>query len=338
MTVDLNDEPAIIGRSLHDIEKYGTDATAYIAKTVMSTGQKPVLGRKILCDISKPHVVLICGKRGGGKCLDGETEIVLEDGSIKKIKDLEFDARNVMSLDKEYKIRPAFKSNFYKRNVSKMLELTLNSGKTIRLTPEHPLLTIDGWKPAQELAKNSLIATPRKINAFGNSFLTESEIKLLSYLLAEGHTKRKVVWFTNSDKQIQDEFISCVTQFDQNLEVKRMDKYGFRAVRNEETRRFPKNRHSLRQFLIQHNAYDLLAKEKTIPQIIFSLPKPKLALFLNRLFSCDGSIYFESNRWRISYSSASEKLAKQVQHLLLRFEVISRARNKITKLNYYITF
>lgn len=67
MAVEIGGENAIIGRELEDIEKYGEKATAYLGKVVMSSGEKPVLGRKILCDIAKPHVVLICGKRGGGK-------------------------------------------------------------------------------------------------------------------------------------------------------------------------------------------------------------------------------------------------------------------------------
>ncbi len=67
MAKDAQEAPSIIGRSLYDIEKYGEEATAYIGKVVMSTGQHPVLGRKVLCDVAKPHVVLICGKRGAGK-------------------------------------------------------------------------------------------------------------------------------------------------------------------------------------------------------------------------------------------------------------------------------
>jgi uncharacterized protein len=67
MAFEEDDKKSIVGRSLKDIEKYGDAATAYLGKVVMSAGEKPVLGRKILCDISKPHVMLICGKRGGGK-------------------------------------------------------------------------------------------------------------------------------------------------------------------------------------------------------------------------------------------------------------------------------
>ena len=329
--VEMSKKSSIVGRTLKDQEKYGEKATAYIAKTVLSSGEKPVLGRKILMDVSKPHVVLVCGKRGGGKCLDGDTEIVLKDGTLKKIKELEYDARNVMSLNHEYKINPAEKSAFYSRKVNKMLEVTLRSGKKIKLTHEHPLLTIDGWKPIKDLDVGKRIATPRKINSFGKEFLKESEIKLLAYLLAEGHTKGKVVWFTNSDKEIVDDFKKSVNQFDNNLEVKKMDKYGFRVVRNEETRLSPKNKNTLREFLIELNSYGELATTKTIPEKAFNLPKNKIALLLNRMFSCDGSIYFESNRCRISYSTASPKMATQVHHLLLRFGILSNIRNKKTK-------
>jgi ABC-type polar amino acid transport system ATPase subunit len=57
----------VLGRSEAKIGKYGSRATAYVGKVVMSGGQNPVLGRKVLLDIAEPHVVLVCGKRGGGK-------------------------------------------------------------------------------------------------------------------------------------------------------------------------------------------------------------------------------------------------------------------------------
>ncbi len=67
MQQDFTQEPAILGRDLNDLTKYGSQGTAYLGKVVMSSGEKPVLGRKVLVDVSRPHLVLICGKRGGGK-------------------------------------------------------------------------------------------------------------------------------------------------------------------------------------------------------------------------------------------------------------------------------
>jgi len=67
VSFDIGKKSSVIGRSLNDLEKYGDKGTAYFGKSVMSSGERPVLGRKILMDIAKPHVILICGKRGGGK-------------------------------------------------------------------------------------------------------------------------------------------------------------------------------------------------------------------------------------------------------------------------------
>ncbi|HLC36724.1 MAG TPA: ATP-binding protein [archaeon] len=67
MVDTFKEKVSVIGRSAENVKKYGTKATAYLGKVVLSSGENPVLGRKILMDISRSHVVLICGKRGGGK-------------------------------------------------------------------------------------------------------------------------------------------------------------------------------------------------------------------------------------------------------------------------------
>src|SRR3989344_3719964 len=60
-------------------------------------------------------------------------------------------------------------------------------------------------------------------------------------------------------------------------------------------------------------------------------PKHQLSLFLNRLFSCDGTIYKKVDHWFISYCSSSDQLIGQVQHLLLRFGITSRIRKKVIR-------
>ena len=75
------------------------------------------------------------------------------------------------------------------------------------------------------------------------------------------------------------------------------------------------------------------SREKFIPQIVFTFNKKTLSLFLNRLFSGDGVLWQDkkSGYFHLSYSSSSKKLAKQVQHLLLRFGVVSKLREKRIK-------
>jgi len=72
--------------------------------------------------------------------------------------------------------------------------------------------------------------------------------------------------------------------------------------------------------------------EKFIPDFIFQLPKPQLALFLNRLFATDGwATVTQEGGGRIGYTSVSERLARQIQHLLLRFGIVGRLRSRAVK-------
>ncbi len=85
----------------------------------------------------------------------------------------------------------------------------------------------------------------------------------------------------------------------------------------------------LTQWLAEQGLMGKGAAGKFIPGVVFTLPKDKLALFLNRLFSCDGSAcLYRTGQAAISYSSVSRKLAQQVQHLLLRFGIVSKLREK----------
>ena len=350
MQEDFNQEPAILGRDLKDLEKYGSQGCAYLGKVVMSSGEKPVLGRKVLVDVSRPHLMLICGKRGGGKCVSGDTEILLEDGSLVQIKDLENESRKIVALNDSFKLNSENKDAFFEREVDKVIKLKTKTGREITLTPEHPLLTINGWKPVLELKKGSRIAVPRKVSFFGNNFMTEAQVKLIAYLTTEGHTKEKAVWFTNFDEVIQNDFSKSVKDFDERLCVKKMKNCEgqFRVV-NSNPKPIIKNSvrlngkfakgneffhmNHLRDWLIGLGIYGKLAPEKELPKEIFSLNEQKTSILLNRMFSCDGSIWKEGNRFRISYASSSKKLIKQVQHLLLKFGIISTLRNKLIVLD-----
>lgn len=71
------------------------------------------------------------------------------------------------------------------------------------------------------------------------------------------------------------------------------------------------------------------AATKSVPDCIFRLPRRQLSLFLKVLFSCDGSVYVNRRGTPgLSYSTISERLAQDVQHLLLRFGFIAKLRTK----------
>lgn len=88
----------------------------------------------------------------------------------------------------------------------------------------------------------------------------------------------------------------------------------------------------LKIWLEELGVWGKTAHHKTIPALIFKLPKPKLALFLNRLFATDGWVAITGEHLaQIGYTTVSEKLARQLQHLLLRFGVIAKLRRRQVK-------
>jgi uncharacterized protein len=344
-------QPIILGRNQSDIKKYGEKATIFLGKHYIQMEREKTLANPVLLDVNRPHVLLISGKRGGGKCLEENTLITLENGKVIPIKELENNKDNILALNSNLKISPSIKNKFYKRVVKELLYIKLRSGKEIKLTPEHPLLTILGWKDAKELGEGDRIATPRILSSFGNKELSEHKIKILAYLIAEGHTKNTYTLFSNMDLKIVTDFKKSVKEFDSNLKVTQDNRGCYRVSQIKKRYKIIKakrnelgqflegsviyNTPSLRKWLINIGIHDLLSLEKYIPKEIFNLPKYQLALFLNRLFSCDGSIYNTKTRntrvWEISYSSSSQKLIKQVHHLLLRFNILSKLRTKKIK-------
>ena len=89
---------------------------------------------------------------------------------------------------------------------------------------------------------------------------------------------------------------------------------------------------SLTVWLKTQDVWNKSAAQKEIPDWIYRLTRPKLALFLNRLFACDGSIYIQlGKQGAISYSTVSKSLAHSVQHLLLRFGIIAKLRHRRIK-------
>jgi len=330
----------LVGRKPNVFKKYGEDAALYVGK-VNESGYPE---KEIYFDSLDPQVVFVCGSRGSGKCLAGDTEIITPEGKLIKLSDLK-KSTNILGLTPEFKIESTKKQGFYERTVNKILEIKLNTGKKIKLTPEHPLFTINGWKEAKDLKKGTRIATPRIINTFGKHNLPEHEAKLLAYFIAEGHLSNGFALFSNTDEIIIDDFKESIKSFDSNLRIELHSKPGcYRVAQIKRTVDLKDiNRNKLGQFkkdsevhaqkssIIKYfenlGLYKKLAKEKFIPENIFTSSKETISLFLNRLFSCDGSVYF-STCWQISYSSSSLKLIEQVQHLLLRFGIISKLRTK----------
>lgn len=110
-------------------------------------------------------------------------------------------------------------------------------------------------------------------------------------------------------------------------EVLRVDPQALSGENPDSARRNRPN--PLTLWLREMRVYGKGAGQKQVPAAVFRLKPDLLALFLNRLFATDGwaSVY-ASGQSQIGYASVSETLAQQVQHLLLRFGILARLRQR----------
>ncbi|UCD03223.1 MAG: ATP-binding protein [Candidatus Aenigmatarchaeota archaeon] len=60
-------ENIVVGRDKDDLKKYGEKGTAFLGKHIVGKGEDAHLTNPILMDVTRPHVMLISGKRGAGK-------------------------------------------------------------------------------------------------------------------------------------------------------------------------------------------------------------------------------------------------------------------------------
>ncbi len=69
--------------------------------------------------------------------------------------------------------------------------------------------------------------------------------------------------------------------------------------------------------------------EKFVPAVVFTLERREIACFLNRLFTTNGwATVLASGQAQLGFGSSSERMARQVQHLLLRFGIIASLRRR----------
>jgi replicative DNA helicase len=252
-------------------------------------------------------LVIVAARPSMGKCLAFDSEILLSDGSLATIEAIyKTRSAHLLTLGNNFKFELTYPSNYVDDGIKPVYKVTTRLGRTIECTLSHPFLTIDGWLPLKELKVGERLAVPRILNIFGSGEMRECEVKLLGYLLGDGSLTKSSPTFVVGKPAIQSDFESAITEFG-----------GVEVVPS---------------WLQELGIYSCNNHKKVIPSIVFTLRRDLLALFLNRLFATAGlTTLLNTGQVQLGFASVSEKLARQVQHLLLRFGVIASLKKRAVK-------
>ena len=194
------------------------------------------------------------------------------------------------------------------------LRFVTRSGRSIVVTPEHPFLTPEGWRRADELGKGASVASPAKMPfPVSPRQMDGAELDALAVLLSEGSYSGNHVGFSTTDPAI----LLVAGQAAERMGVDLVYRSGY----DYDFVRRGVDRHPVRELLRRLGADRKIAKEKMIPDGVFRLDRKQLARFLTIFWMCDGTV---SKRGDASITLASEQMVRQIQSLLLRLGVQSR--------------
>ncbi|SNZ02935.1 DNA polymerase-3 subunit alpha [Persephonella hydrogeniphila] len=257
-----------------------------------------------------------------GLCLTGDTLVTLSDGSkktIKEIVDKNLIGTEVLTVDiKTNKIIKSKISHCFDNGIKDVYKITLSNGLEIKATSDHKFLTPFGWKKVKDLSLNKdLLAIPINIDIEGKAY-NENKLRVLAYLLADGHLGKSGICFVNKDKDLIEKFRRSVLSAFDNVKFSKYKRE--RNVWNVYVISEKRTSYNSNQLINWFKKLDLFHKnseEKFIPDFIFTLNKESIAKFLAYYWDCDG--YIGEKLCHIK--TISKKLAYGLYSLLLRLGI-----------------
>jgi len=276
-------------------------------------------------------VIGITGAKKKGKTIRYDSLVYLNNGTCKTIQYVvENKIKDVLCMDDSMHIVPGKVTDWIYSGLKDEYVLVTKSGQTIGAAITHPFFTPDGWKTLGDLHVGDMVALSKTIRTdhlLGND--SPMLMRLLAYLIADGHLRMKKLGFTKHDKEIMDDFLSCVSFFGGRYSY---DKAG-KAVRILDG--------TIHDIIKKHGLMDCLSGDKFIPDHVLKSSNDNVSIFLNTLFTCDGSIWKNPNNNNVvvEYSSKSKLLVQQIQMCLHRFGLLAKMKTKyVNSVPYYILF
>jgi deoxycytidine triphosphate deaminase len=263
-----------------------------------------------------------------GKCVTGDTRVVDADtGAYVPITEMRW-GKSTLALE-NWKLKPAKVSAFLPQGKKEVFELRTRAGLRIRATANHPFRKLKAWVPLSELRPGDRIAAARNIPVFGKTPIPDWEASMLGLMISEGQcdTPGHSPTYTSADPVMVDLLKSAMAESGMGV-ITFKGRYGYRLVNRQGRGGIPERNRA--HLWLQKYGLNVGALQKFVPQSIFTAPENSVRLFLQSLFSGDGSIYSSKSGVFLEYYSSSRRLIEDVHHLLLRFGIFSVIREKTT--------
>jgi replicative DNA helicase len=311
------------------------------------------------------QMIVLAARPAIGKCLAAGS-MVTDAYTGRRMTVAEFVDRGrsgeplaIHTLDERWRLGVAEPTAYLDNGVREVFKLRLRSGRAVTATANHPLRTLGGWVPLEHLDVGDRIAVPRvmRVGADDPSPYSDAFVSMVGLLLGDGCLTAATPQLAVKSPAIAAEAAHCAGELGVRANPRAYRpcndsedcELDNRQVRDDEGGHchptglsFVTSRAVANPLTGQLRALGLMglgSYEKHVPSELSSLPNRQISILLSRLFATDG---WASIRWQarrstsaraypiaeIGYCSVNERLARDVQHLLLRLGILSDLRRK----------
>jgi len=281
--------------------------------------------------VEAPKGVLLHGPPG---CVVGDSLIALENGGLIRIEELAKGVLPGVYIADLPIYPPGSAKALHVYDVPETMEMITETGKRLRTTLNHPLMTGHGWTEAEKLKPEDRVKTIKWIPSPTQYVVVSDTINLVrlwtipqmpkfwdeqlgelfGIFIAEGTAGKDRVFFT-----IESHEEELATVIQKGMVVFGVEGYTVpKPGKQCNVLRF--DNRGLAEFFGKYWS----RVDKKVPTPILMSPNTVVAAFLRGAFEGDGYARKANNYFGIFLKSKHRKLLEEVQTLLLRFGITSR--------------
>jgi replicative DNA helicase len=178
-----------------------------------------------------------------------------------------------------------------------------------------------------ELTPGAHIALPRALPGPTDQTMTVDELALLGHLIGDGCTlPSHAIQYTTRERELAEVVSDLATRvFGDAVRPRINAERGWYQVYLAASGRLTHGkRNPIAAWLDDMGAFGLRSHEKHVPLAVFRQPAEAIEVFLRHLWATDGCLWPNAKQSRIYYVTSSERLARDVQSLLLRLGITAR--------------
>jgi len=270
-------------------------------------------------------LIIVAGRPSMGKCLAHDS--IIDDPITGERITIEEAVRRrmprVLGFGWDGSIEAQDVHAWVDSGVKPCFKVTTRTGRSVNVTGHHPFLTTVGWRPLHDIKVGARIAIPRWVRCFGqDASMPIGKVRLLAYFIAEGGLTGTTPGFTNTDLEILADFHELISEHYPSLKVRR------HAITYFPSGPRGGKPNPLTVWLKELGLMGKPAGEKRFPNSVWRWDRDRLREFIKVLMSCDGSVYSMGGYPRIEFAVASEGLAQDMHHALVRFGIVAKLWKK----------